>query len=153
MAYASETRVPISQTRSEIERLVVERYKATQYATGFQSDPPRASVQFQMKDRIVRFDLPLPTEAPRSRRVRAPTRDARALDQATRARWRALLLIVKAKLEAVESGVTTFEEEFLAHIVLPGGRTVAQQTIPQIATAYASGQAPKLLAEFAEDRS
>lgn len=143
MAYASETRVPVSQTRSEIERLVVERYKATQYATGFQADPPRASVQFQMKDRIVRFDLPLPTKA----------RDQRALDQATRSRWRALLLIVKAKLEAVESGVTTFEEEFLAHIVLPGGRTVAQETLPQIAAAYASGRAPRLLAEFAEDRS
>ncbi len=143
MSYASETRVPVSQTRSEIVRLVVERHKATQYATGFQADPPRASVQFQMKDRIVRFDLPLPTKA----------RDQRALDQATRSRWRALLLIVKAKLEAVESGVTTFEEEFLAHIVLPGGRTVAQQTIPQIAAAYSSGRAPKLLAEFTEDQA
>jgi hypothetical protein len=138
MAYASATRVPVHQTRSEIERLVVERHKATQYATGFQSDPPRASVQFQMKDRIIRFDLPLPIKA----------RDQRSLEQATRARWRALLLIVKAKLEAVESGVTTFDEEFLAHIVLPGGRTVAQQTLPQIAAAYASGLAPRLLAEF-----
>lgn len=141
MAFASETRVPIDRTRAEIERLVVERHKATQYATGFQANPPRASVQFQMKDRIIRFDLPLPVEG----------RDTKALEQATRARWRALLLIIKAKLEAVESGVTTFEEEFLAHVVLPGGRTVAQQTIKQIAAAYASGRAPRLLAEFSGD--
>jgi hypothetical protein len=143
MSYASETRVPVAQTRAEIERLVVERHGATQYATGYQTDPPRASVQFHMRDRIIRFDVPLPWKSePVSERER------RGLEQATRSRWRALLLIIKAKLEAVESGVTTFEEEFLAHVVLPGGRTVAQQTLPQIAAAYASGRAPRLLSEF-----
>jgi hypothetical protein len=34
-------------------------------------------------------------------------------------RWRALLLMIKAKVEAVESGVVTFEDEWLAHFVLP----------------------------------
>jgi hypothetical protein len=51
----------------------------------------------------------------------------------------------------VENGVTTFEEEFLAHIVMPGDRTVAQYVIPQIEGAYASGRMPKLLPQFTEE--
>lgn len=35
-----------------------------------------------------------------------------------RRRWRALLLGIKAKLEYVQSGIATFDEEFLAHIVI-----------------------------------
>jgi hypothetical protein len=61
------------------------------------------------------------------------------LDQATRSAWRALLLVIKAKLEAVETGITTFEDEFLAHLVLPNGQTVGEWAIPMIAEAYENG--------------
>lgn len=64
---------------------------------------------------------------------------------AERQRWRALALVIKAKLEAVEAGITEFEEEFLAHIVLPNGGTVGQFMLPQVATAYETGQMPPLL--------
>jgi hypothetical protein len=60
-------------------------------------------------------------------------------------RWRALLLIVKAKLEAVDSGIVTFEQEFLPHIVMPGGHTVYEATAPAIERAYVSGQVTPLL--------
>ena len=41
-----------------------------------------------------------------------------------RRRWRALLLVIKAKLESVESGIETFEEAFASQIVLANGQTV-----------------------------
>ena len=41
-------------------------------------------------------------------------------EQEIKSRWRALALVVKAKLEAVECGISTLENEFLAFIVLPG---------------------------------
>ncbi|GAG36103.1 unnamed protein product [marine sediment metagenome] len=63
----------------------------------------------------------------------------------SRQKWRALSLVIKAKLEAVESGISIFEEEFLAHIVLPDGRTIGDFMIPQIKTIYSSGKMPKLL--------
>jgi hypothetical protein len=44
----------------------------------------------------------------------------KAWKQAYHQRWRALALAIKA----VESGIATFEEEFLAHIALPNGSTV-----------------------------
>ena len=49
-----------------------------------------------------------------------------AWEQACRQRWRALLLIIRAKLEAAEAGISTLETEFLANIVLPDGRTAGQ---------------------------
>ena len=61
-------------------------------------------------------------------------------EQACRQRWRALALVIKAKLEAVESGITTFEDEFLAHIVMPDGQTVATHIKPRIAEAYEGGR-------------
>jgi hypothetical protein len=39
----------------------------------------------------------------------------------------------------VAAGITTFEEEFLPHTVLPSGRTVAEDVLPAIAHAYESG--------------
>jgi hypothetical protein len=37
-----------------------------------------------------------------------------------------LLLANKAKLSSVEDGIETFEDAFLAHIVMPDGTTVSQ---------------------------
>ena len=51
-------------------------------------------------------------------------------EEACRQRCRALLLIIRAKLEAVESGITTLEIEFLANILLPDGGTVGQWLSP-----------------------
>jgi hypothetical protein len=45
---------------------------------------------------------------------------ARAIDQADRQRWRALYLVIRAKLEAVEAGIAVYEQEFLAFISSPG---------------------------------
>lgn len=67
--------------------------------------------------------------------------------QAGRQRWRALSLAIKAKLEAVASGITSFEEEFLAHVVMPNGKTLGSTIIPQIADAYANKKMPPLLIE------
>ena len=62
-----------------------------------------------------------------------------------RRRWRALSMIIKAKLEMVTAGDTTFEHEFLADIMLPEGGTVAKWLGPQLMEAYDSGKMPSLL--------
>jgi hypothetical protein len=60
-------------------------------------------------------------------------------------RWRALVLIVKAKLELVASGGSTFEVEFLAHTMLPNGDTVGETMLPRIAQAYRTNSMPPLM--------
>ena len=62
-----------------------------------------------------------------------------------RQRWRALALVIKAKLEAVEADITTLEAEFLAHIALPSGATVGEWVGPQLDAVYGSGEMPALL--------
>lgn len=149
MGYAENTDVPSDKSRAEIERTLA-RYGADQFMYGWDRD--QAVVQFRMNDRHVRFLLPLPDrEAPEfkltpAKRYKRSDADAeRAWEQAVRQRWRALALVVKAKLEAVESGITEFEDEFLAHIVLPNGSTAGAWMRPQIADAYEKGVMPSML--------
>lgn len=111
-----------------------------------------ATIGFRMHDRRVQFILPLPDRngdefrlTPSKKWERSDTEIAKAYEQAVRQKWRALSLVVKAKLEAVESGITTFEEEFLAHIVLPNGQRVGAWMIPQVTEAYELGTMPPLL--------
>lgn len=64
-----------------------------------------------------------------------------------------LLLVIRAKLEAVESGISVFEDEFLANVVMPDGRTVSQHSRPMIATAYETGRVQPLLPDYSNGKS
>lgn len=148
--YASETSVPVVRSRAEIET-TLSKYGATAFASAHSGD--RAQIMFEFQGWRVLFTLPLPARADfftrlkYGRRVEAtPEWTEQQWEQACRQRWRALALVVKAKLEAVECGITSFEQEFLAHIVLPGGHgTAGSWLIPQLKASYASGTLPPLL--------
>jgi hypothetical protein len=108
------------------------------------------SFEFDSRRATVHIYLPHPDDAAfrRKRAGGATARgepDAGKHEQACRAKWRALALVVKAKLEAVASGIGTFESEFLAHIVLPNGQRVGQWLKPQLETAFKNGRMPPLL--------
>lgn len=148
--YASGTSVSVAASKAEIER-ILERYGATGFMSAWSADD--AVIAFAMADRQVRFVLTMPGRAEmrfthHSRGQRTPEAAAKEWEQACRQRWRALSLVIKAKLEAVESGITVFDDEFLAHIVLPNGRTVSDETVPLVAHAYATGTMPALLPDF-----
>ena len=144
--YAENTSVPADRSRAEIER-TLQRYGAEGFMYGWEAH--QAVIQFKASDRYIRFIIEMPD---RNGFARTPTGRARAEDsahkaweQAQRQRWRALALVIKAKLEAVEAGITEFESEFLAHIVLPDGTTVGDWVAPQVSAAYATGTMPKML--------
>lgn len=61
-----------------------------------------------------------------------------------------MYLIVKAKLEAVEAGISTVEREFFYDVVLPDGRTTWEWMAPQIEAAYQTGEMPAMLPMFGE---
>lgn len=148
--YAEKTRVGISKSKAEIEK-ILSRYGASSFAYGWEAS--RATVGFELHGKYIRFNLNLPAKT-EDRFTKTPTGLDRSSEQAEkhweqacRSSWRALCLVIKAKLEAVEAGITTLEEEFLAHIMLPNGETVGGQFIPQIEDVYANGgkSMPKLL--------
>jgi hypothetical protein len=147
MAYAENTSVPVERSRAELERTLT-RYGASSF--GYMTAPGSATVMFEAHGRRIRFDLPLPR--PDDRRFTHHSRGARtaaaaqeAWEQACRQRWRALNLAVKAKLEAVDAGISEFEEEFLAFICLPSGQTMGDVARPAIAHAYETGTMPALM--------
>lgn len=130
----------------EIERTLA-RYGAQEFIYG--ARPDQAVIQFKFSGRIIRFVLPLKgwqsfktSDKGRSRKDGAAQR---AWDQDVRRRFRALALVLKAKLEAVETGITTFEEEFYAHVLLPNGKTVYEETRGRVAIAYETGNVPMAL--------
>jgi hypothetical protein len=52
---------------------------------------------------------------------------------------------VQAKLEALDAGLFVFAHEFMAHLVLPGGETVADHIGPDLSRIMATGEMPPLL--------
>lgn len=145
--YASTTTVSQEKSRAEIET-TLRRYGATSFL--YATNPENAMVGFIIGGRQVRFILPMPNPKDRafthhSRGMRTANAAYEAWEQAGRQRWRALALVIKAKLEAVSAGITTIEDEFLAHTVLPDGSTVGQWAAPQLAIAYESGAMPSSL--------
>lgn len=140
MSYAADTSVPIDRSRSEIEAMLTRR-GAT--AFGYAQEGGRAAIMFRLPKCSVRIELQLPaakefavSDAGRTRSVDA---QQQAWAQACRARWRALALVIKAKLVAVDAGITTVEKEFQADLVLPDGRLVGDVVVDEYRRAVASG--------------
>lgn len=146
--FAQDTRVTVENSRAEIERMI-NRYGATQ--TAFFNAADRSAIVFECHGRRIMFTIPLPARDDHrfaldgNNRRRTPQKRQAVWEQACRQRWRAMALVIKAKLEAVESGIVSFEDEFLAHIVMPDCKTVSSHVTPGISAAYDTGTMVPLL--------
>lgn len=152
--YAEGTEVPVERSKAEIEATVM-RYGATGFISGWKGT--EAMISFELHDRRIRFNLPLPDRNDRAftharvnhnsqvTKPRSPDQATRAWEQACRQKWRALALVIKAKLEAVESRISTLEEEFLNNIVMENGMTIGEMVLPRIASVISSGKLPPML--------
>lgn len=157
MGYAEGTTVSVEKSRLEVERTLA-RYGAKGFAYAWQHRdeevlPPGdwqkrkisreiVAVEFLLKERRVRLEVPMPHAYDLKRTSYRETDAGRAkrAEQKQRERWRALVLVIKAKLEAVEAGISTLEQEFLANVVMQDGRTIGQAIIPRLSEAVASGR-------------
>lgn len=146
--YASNTKVSRSATGAEIERILT-RFGAQKFATGWEQGV--GFVTFVYARRTVTIRVPMPdrnhsafTLTPATKRPRSATAAQAAYDAAVRARWRALALVIKAMLVAVQAGIVTFEEAFFGYTVLPGGATVSQHLLPLVDRAIEDGHLPAL---------
>lgn len=148
--YAAGTDVTSDRSRAEIERTLA-RYGATHF--GYMTEPQMATIAFRFDGRAVRFIVRMPdrqsTEFTRTptNKVATTTAAESKYEQAIRQRWRALNLVVKAKLEAVESGIAEFDQEFGMYIVLPSGRTVYETVGEQVVTMVQTGKSTPLMLE------
>jgi hypothetical protein len=150
MRYARNTQVSTDRSIGEIKR-IVERYGATSFVFG--SSDGVGVVGFEIQKRAVRIRVPMPKAEEFKETPTGRGRDDYTirleLEKASRQRWRCLCLVVKAKLEAVESGISSVENEFLSNILVEGNRTVGEILKSKVAAAYLGVGAPKLLEAFA----
>lgn len=151
MPYAETTTVSPEKSRMEIEQ-VLTRYGAERFA--YATEPGRAVVMFDISNRRVRFTIHIPPASDFDSYMRkgayyatkrTPAQRDKAWAQEVRRRWRALYLVIKAKLEAVESKIESLDEAFLAHMVLPDGSSFGQWATPQLESIYETGLMPAML--------
>lgn len=156
MTFAQGTNVSVLKSKTELEHLL-SKHGATQRAFFDNDEKGEAQIVFSMgKDaarRQIKLVIPLPKrEAFAQKRDRYKGLVARsqgeqfiAWEQACRERWRALVLIVKGKLEYIAMGQSSVEHEFLADLLLAEGQTVHEELRPLIAEAYERGVTPALM--------
>jgi hypothetical protein len=110
--YAKNTKVPVSRSRDEIEGVLS---KLGADAIAFMREATMAQIAFRLGGRhyVLRLDR----------------KEGRNAEQLEREQWRQMLLLLKAKLVAIQTGITTAEEEFLAHAMLPTGQTLGAHLI------------------------
>lgn len=115
-AYA-DTSVPVANSHASIRKLLQD-YGASDFRFGesLGVDATRvAVVEFVHEGLAVRMRVPFREHSGR----------AGAAEKEERRIWRVIFHTLKARLVAVEAGVETLEEAFLAHVVNPAtGRTV-----------------------------
>jgi hypothetical protein len=147
--YAEKTSVPVDRSMSEIRSTLL-RFKAEEFTYSERAEA--IMVGFIIKGIPIRLQVPLPdpkakqfTETPASRYYRDPPAAQKAYEQEVRRLWRSLANFIKATLDAVESGILTLEEGFLAYVVLPDGETLGQKTLPTLKEIAGSGRMPALL--------
>lgn len=128
VAYAERTSVSILKSKGDIERLV-KKYGADAFAVMERAG--QAQVAFSLAKRNILFRMMVPEHPQEERSI-----------------WRALLLTIKGKLESAERGIETFEDAFLANIVLPDGRTVSDITRPTIERHYGGDVSVPLLPQL-----
>jgi len=148
MAYAEATKVSVEKSVAEIVMLV-RRNAGSQIAQ--LDDDDRYVIAFSTAARQVRFVVNFdPVTHKRfqldgrgSTRTAAQRRDH--WEQHRRQRMRAMLLVIKAKFESVESGVETFEQAFLANVVTSSGATVYERIAEDLAVEYQTGAVRPLM--------
>lgn len=139
MAYAENTSIPVEKTIADIVAMLK---KAGASSTGQHETDKEIWIFFQLSDRFVRFRVTLMT-AYTGPRYAGNGREINAgnwIAQRNRQRARALMLVIKAKLESVESSVETFEEAFFANVVMADGATVYERARQAIALEYDTGR-------------
>jgi len=146
--YAAGTKVTSNRSREEIERLL-NRFGAGQFGYISDTDAGMAHIMFVYSNMRFRMSVDLPTRQELSLTPKGRPKKQSQIDieweKEIKRRWRSLTLLVKAKLVAVEDGITSIEQEFLPYLMWGDGRTTTQQLAGKIAQIAESGETPRLL--------
>ena len=161
MAYETTT-VPVEKSQGELRKLLA-GHQASRFAFGEETDSAGvawAAVSFAHGSHAVRMRVPHKPVDPRAvsrklMRARSKTKadiEHELVEQEARRIWRVMAWNLKARLVAVEEGVETFEEAFLAHLIDERtGQTIYEQLVQDGRVELAAPLMPALM-PGAQDR-
>lgn len=138
--YAEGTTVSVTNSRGEITGILAKHGVQRQ---AWASEPEGDTLHFELAGHSFRFRIVKPTRAeawamfPNAREIEPK------MEQEWRRRWRANVLLLKAKLEFADGEASTVMRELMPYAVLTDGRTLEEavltgDTVPLL-TAKASG--------------
>lgn len=140
--YAEGTTVPVESSRGEITGILA---KHGVQRMGWMASPEGDELLFELDGRSFRFRIPKPTQEslhaqwvadgkPATTTKYLPSENQVAAEW--RRRWRANVLLLKAKLEFADGEASTVLRELMPYAVLADGRTLEE--------ALVAGDAPRL---------
>lgn len=128
--YAEGTTVTVESSRGEISGILAKHGVVRQ---GWFAEPDADTLQFELAGHVYRFRIVRPTlEEVRAAYIKAGGKwnlvyDQRAkVDAEWRRRWRANVLLLKAKLEFADGEASTVVRELMPYAVLVDGRTLEE---------------------------
>ena len=156
--YAKGTTVEVARSRAEIDSLL-SKNGASSVGILRDSEKSIAVVAFTIHGAKFRLEIPMPTMAEVEQALtevkpkrwwgwndeeKGRYRQAE-IAQRERERWRAILLLIKSKLEIVRIGLSSVEREFMADLVLPGGQRAEAFFAEAIRRGLEAGDAAPML--------
>lgn len=128
--YAEGTKVPVESSRGEITGILA---KHGVQRMGWQTGPQGDELLFELSGHNYRFQIAKPTLDEVRLMHKADGKDwsrvydpQAKVDAEWRRRWRANVLLIKAKLEFASGGDTTIEREFMPYMLVGGRQTLAE---------------------------
>lgn len=133
--YAKNTSVPVSKSRVQVQKLLVD-YGIEEFFFG--TSPRGEGVGFKHEGKVYKHNVPMPDRNDYGYETK--------YNQAVRQRWRVFYMSLKMKLEEIQDGGISFEDQFLSMMTLPDGSTVADfMRLPENIALLNKSEMPKLL--------
>lgn len=133
--YAKNTTVPVSRTKVQIQEMLI-KYGIEEFFFG--TSPRGDGIGFKYEGRVYKHNVPMPDPDDYTTENQCK--------QAVRQRWRIFYMSLKMKLEEVQSGAISFEDQFLAMMALPDGSTVGDfMRLPENIAKLQKAEMPNLL--------
>jgi hypothetical protein len=133
MVYAQGTKVTVEASLQELKRLL-KKHGAT--SIGTYEDDAQSVITFTINGLTIKQSVLSPDAQDyrwtASGTMRSDMGQRDAIDAELRRRWRVLVIYLKAKLTAIDEGITTIEREFLADVTRYDGSTVGEAIIPRL---------------------
>ena len=133
--YAKNTSVTIAKSKIQIQDLLT-NWGIKEFFFG--TSPRGDGIGFKYKEKVYKHNVPMPPNK--------NTFTDKQYNQQVRQRWRILYMSLKMKLEEIDSGGISFEDQFLAMMCLPDGSTVGGfMKLPENLGRLEKTQMPRLL--------